>query len=129
MLASGATQRQVAEAVGISQPAVSQQLKAVTIEEVDPARLIDAGGPVLRRAAQERGFVDLAVFGSVARGEARPDSDIDLLVRPPRDTTIAGLLALQRLFEAILGRSVDLVTYGGLKPGIDDDILEEAVLL
>ena len=129
MLACGATQRQVAEAVGISQPAVSQQLKAVPLEGVAPARLVDAGGPVLRRAAEDRGFADLAVFGSVARGEARLDSDIDLLVRPPRDTTIAGLLALQRLFEAILGRSVDLVTYGGLKDGIDDDILEEAVRL
>jgi len=129
MLASGLTQRQVAESVSISQPAVSQQLKAAAIERVDPARLMVAGGPVLREVAEERGFVDLAVFGSVARGETRSDSDIDLLVRPPRGTTIAGLLELQRLFEAILGRSVDLMTYGGLKDGIDNDILEEAVPL
>ena len=129
LLASGATQRQVAEAIGISQSAVSQQLKAAAVERVDPVRLVEAGGPVLRRVAEERGFSDLAVFGSVARGEAHPNSDIDLLVRPPRDTTIAGILMLQELFEAILGRSVDLMTYGGLRPDVDDDILEEAVLL
>jgi len=129
MLAMGDTQRQVAKTVSISQPAVSQQLKAAAIEDVDLVRLIDAGGPILRRVAQERGFSDLAVFGSVARGEAHSGSDIDLLVRPPRGTTIAELLALQRLFEAIVGRPVDLMTYGGLKPGVDDDILEEAALL
>lgn len=129
MVAAGATQRQVAEAVGITQPAVSQQLKAAVADVIDPARLVEAGGPILRRAAEERGFTDLAVFGSVARGEARSDSDIDLLVRPPDGTTIAGLLALQRLFEAILGHPVDLMTYGGLKPGLDDDVRREAVLL
>jgi len=96
MLASGATQRQVAEAIGISQPAVSQQLKATAVEGVDPALLIDAGGPILRSTAEERGFADLAVFGSVARGEADLGSDIDLLVRPPQGTTITELLTLQR---------------------------------
>jgi len=127
--ATGKTQREIAQAVNISQPAVSQQLAATSLEQVDPSTLIEAGGPVLRRVAEERGFLDLAVFGSVARNEASPNSDIDLLVRPPKGTTITGLLAMKRIFESILGRAVDLITYGGLKPGIDDDILREAVPL
>ena len=43
--------------------------------------------------------------------------------------SIGDLLALRRTFEQILGRPVDLVTYGGLRPGRDDDILREAVVL
>ena len=129
MLATGSTQRQIAEAVGVSQPAISQQLKAFSPAEVDAATLVDAGGAILRRVAENRGFADLAVFGSVALGQAGPDSDIDLIVKPPPGTTIRGLVDMKQVFEAILGRAVDLVTYGGLQPGIDDDILREAVLL
>lgn len=85
------------------------------------------GGPILRRVAELRGFTKLAVFGSVARGQARQNSDIDLLVQAPPRTTISDLLALRALFEDILGRGVDLITYGGLDPMIDDDIRREAV--
>lgn len=130
MVATGMRQRQIAEALGISQPAVSQQLHSEeALADVHPETLIAAAGPLLARVAEERGFTRLAVFGSVARHRAREDSDIDLLVQPPPDTSISDLLAMRRLFERILGRSVDLVTYGGLRPGRDDDILREAVLL
>ncbi len=67
----------------------------------------------------------MGAFGSVARHRARADSDIDLLVQPPPDTSIGDLLAMRQ----ILGRAVDLVTYGGLRPACDDDILREAVPL
>lgn len=65
----------------------------------------------------------------MARHQARQDSDIDLLVRQPAGTSISGMRELQDLFGRILGRSVDLISYGGLKPGIDDDVRAEAVLL
>lgn len=94
-----------------------------------PEALLKAAAPLLRTLAETRGFTELAVFGSVARHQARLDSDIDLLVRQPAGTSISGMRSLQDLFEAVLGRPVDLITYGGLKPGIDDDILREAVLL
>lgn len=130
MAASGATQRDMAAELGISQPAVSQQLRSGPRPgDVHPEALLDAGGPILRQLAEQRGFTELAVFGSVARGEARCDSDVDLVVRQPPGTTISGLRALQQLFAAVLDRPVDLITYGGLKPGLDDDILREAVLL
>lgn len=130
MVATGMRQRQIADALGISQPAVSQQLRAAAdLTDVHPERLLEAAGPLLARIAEERGFTQLAVFGSVARHRARQDSDIDLLVQPPPDTSIGDLLAMARIFGQILGRPVDLITYGGLKPGLDDDIRREAVLL
>lgn len=130
MLASGMTQREVAKALGVSQPAVSQQLRfAPDLSQVDPATLLQVAGPVLKALAGERGFTRLAVFGSLARGQAGPESDIDLLVRAPKGTSSFGLVKFQQLLEEVLGREVDLVEYGGLKPGLDDDIRREAVLL
>ncbi len=130
MVATGMRQRKIAEALGITQPAVSQQLQsAQTLADVHPESLIAAVGPILAQVAEEKGFTRLAVFGSVARHRARQDSDIDLLVQPPPDTSIGDLLAMRQIFEEILGRRVDLVTYGGLRPGRDDDILRESVLL
>jgi len=84
---------------------------------------------VLRQVVEDRGFTRLAVFGSVARGEARSDSDVDLLVDAPAGTSIGDLVALQELLADILGRPVDVVTYGGLKAGVDDDVRRDAVLL
>lgn len=130
MVATGMSQREIAAALGVSQPAVSQQLKAAPdLSEVHPETLIEAAGPILKQVGEDQGFSKLAVFGSVARHQARPDSDIDLLVEAPEDIGIKEMIRLQSLFERILGRSVDLISYGGLKPLIDDDIHREAVLL
>lgn len=130
MLATGLSQREVAAHLGVSQPAVSQQLKASRdLVGVHPETLLKAAAPVLVDVARAKGFDRLAVFGSVARGQARIDSDIDLLVDASPGTTIRELLALRKTFEELLDRSVDLVTYGGLKAGLDDDIRREAVLL
>ena len=130
MLATGMSQRQVAEALRISQPAVSQQLKfAPGLSEVHPETLLDAAGPVLKALAAEHGYSKLAVFGSVARRQARPDSDIDLLVEAPAGTSGFAFARFKALLEQVLDREIDLVTWGGLKPRIDDDIRREAVLL
>lgn len=79
--------------------------------------------------AADLGFTRLAVFGSVARGTARPDSDIDLIVESPPGTSSFEFLRFKQLIEQVLGREVDLIDYGGLKPKIDDDIRREAALL
>ena len=130
MLATGMSQRQIAEAIGVSQPAVSQQLKwAPTMDEVSPDLLLEAAAPVLKALAAERGYRDLAVFGSVARKQTRPDSDIDLLVRAPEGASSFDFVAFKMLVEQILGRDVDMVDYGGLRTPLDDDIRREAVLL
>ena len=130
MVASGMTQREIAAQLGISQPAVSQQLRTSQhVVDVQPETLIKAAAPVLVAVARTQGFDRLAVFGSIARREARADSDIDLLVDPPPGAALKELLSLRHIFQEILGRPVDLVTYGALKTGIDDDIRREAVAL
>jgi len=130
MVATGMSQREIAAALGISQPAVSQQLRAASVlSTVHPKTLIEAAAPVLRRIAEGSGYARLAVFGSVARGEATRDSDIDLLVEAPEGTSSFGFVRFKQVIEQVLDRQIDLVDYGGLKPKLDDDIRREAVLL
>ena len=130
MVATGMSQREIAAALGISQPAVSQQLRAASdLSGLHPEKLIQAAAPVLRRLAEDAGYGKLAVFGSVARRQAGQNSDIDLLVEAPEGTSSFGFVKFKQLIEQVLGRQVDLVDYGGLKPRLDDDIRREAVPL
>ena len=130
MQVTGSTQRQIADALGVSQPAVSKQLdSAISPTSVSPEVLLEAAAPILRAIAQARGFTKLAVFGSIARRRSRSNSDVDLLVDPPKGTTINDLVELRDTFAEILERPVDLVTYNSLKPGIDDDVRRDAILL
>jgi predicted nucleotidyltransferase len=129
MLAEGMTQREIAEVLGVSQPAISQQLKATRdLDAVHPETLFDAAAPVLRALAEQHGYSRLAAFGSVARHEGAADSDIDLIVESPPGTSTFGFLRFKELLERVLGREIDLVDYGGLKP-MDEDIRREAVLV
>ena len=130
MVATGLSQRQIADDLGISQPAVSQQLKHTpALDGLHPAQLVTAAAPILKAMADDREYTRLAVFGSVARQQAGPDSDIDLIVEAPRGTSSFEFIRFKQLIEDVLGRAVDLIDYGGLKPTIDDDIRREAVLL
>ncbi|WP_130176480.1 nucleotidyltransferase domain-containing protein [Cryobacterium sp. SO1] len=130
MLATGLSQQQVGDALGISQPAVSQQLRnSPDLEAVSPADLLAAAAPVLKTLAEQNGYQRLAVFGSVARGESRHDSDIDLLVDAGPGASSFEFVRFKLLIERVLGREIDLISYGGLTPGIDEDIRRDAVLL
>lgn len=130
MVATGSSQRQIAEALGISQSAVSQQLKfAPVLAEVHPEVLLKAAAPVLTSLARQRGYDRLAVFGSVARRQARQDSDIDLVVEAPQGASSFDFIRFKLLVEQVLGRQVDLISYGGVKPSLDEDIRRDAVLL
>ncbi|MBE0448972.1 MAG: nucleotidyltransferase family protein [Actinobacteria bacterium] len=60
----------------------------------------------------------LAIFGSVARDEAGPESDVDILVEFSRTPSFDGYMKLKFFLEDLLGRSVDLVTHDALKPRI-----------
>ncbi len=62
------------------------------------------------------GAKHLALFGSAARDEMRPDSDIDVLVDFDGPATFDGYFDLKDYLEGLLGRPVDLVTSKGLKP-------------
>ncbi|MBL7141450.1 MAG: nucleotidyltransferase family protein [Planctomycetes bacterium] len=71
---------------------------------------------------------ELAIFGSAARGEAGPQSDLDMLVEfePKARIGFLALAALGRELSALVGRRVDVVPKGGLKPLIRDEVLREA---
>lgn len=130
MAATGMSQRQIAHALGITQPAISQQLKfAPDLAAVHPETLLAAAAPILKALAADNGYTRLAVFGSLAPDQARPDSDIDLIVQAPPETSTFGFIRFRRLLEEVLGRAIDLVENGGLKPGLDEDIRREAMLL
>ena len=66
------------------------------------------------------------LFGSAARGEDRPDSDIDLLVDFDQGSSLFDLIRMSRELEALLGRAVNVVSAGGLKSR-DRAILAESV--
>jgi uncharacterized protein len=66
------------------------------------------------------------IFGSVARGDDRPDSDIDLLVDFTPDSSLFDLMRMARELEELLGHPVDVVSAGGLKDR-DRHILAESV--
>jgi predicted nucleotidyltransferase len=73
---------------------------------------------------------DLAVFGSVARGEQGPDSDIDVLASFAGPATLRGFFELQRRLELFLGRRIDLVTSKAvrseMRPAIEQEALHAA---
>ncbi|MBI4337511.1 MAG: nucleotidyltransferase family protein [Chloroflexi bacterium] len=74
------------------------------------------------------GVRSLAIFGSVARDQARPDSDIDLLVElDGRPIGLFAFIGIQEYLESILQGKVDLVTADALHPRLRDRILGEAV--
>jgi hypothetical protein len=66
------------------------------------------------------------LFDSAARGDDRPDNDIDLLVDFDEDSSLFDLMRISRELEALLGRPVDVVSAGGLKTR-DRAILAESV--
>ena len=73
------------------------------------------------------GVKSLAIFGSVARDEAGPDSDIDVLVEFGVPVGLFTFLRLQHYLEDVLGRRVDLATPDMLRDTMREQILKEAV--
>lgn len=67
----------------------------------------------------------LGVFGSVARGEATSESDIDLLVKFSGRKSLLTLVALERQLTNALGRKVDLLTEAALSPYLRERIIRE----
>jgi hypothetical protein len=82
-----------------------------------------------RALLEEFSVTSISVFGSVVRGEAHPDSDVDILVEFDPDARIGffAFARLQRRLSDLLGRPVDLVTPDALHKGMKSHILEEAV--
>ncbi len=85
-------------------------------------------GEILRIAARH-GAYNVRVFGSVARGEAGPESDVDLLVEVEEGRSLFDLVGLWQELEDLLGRKVDVVEPEGLHWYIRARVLNEAVPL
>lgn len=87
---------------------------------------VEAKRDVIRAAVARHHGRRVRLFGSVARGEDRPGSDVDLLVDFDADSSLFDLIRLRRELEELLGLPVDVVSTGGLKER-DGRILSEAV--
>jgi len=76
--------------------------------------------------AHKNGARDVRIFGSVARGDSRPDSDIDFLVNLETGRSLLDLARLLRELQTLLGHRVDVVTEAGLRSRIRPQVLKEA---
>jgi predicted nucleotidyltransferase len=79
--------------------------------------------PELKKA----GVLRSSLFGSFARGEAGPESDVDILIEFPEDKTLFDLIELEENLRSALGRKVDVTTYRSLHHLLRDQILQEQI--
>lgn len=96
---------------------------------MDIAEVLKSKRQEVLQIAREYGAYDVRVFGSVARGEAQLDSDIDFLVEMESGRSLLDLGGLVIELQQLLGRPVDVVTERGLKSRIRARVLSEAVPL
>ena len=100
---------------------------ATTLGRMSREQVLSALTGVFPRLSSEYGVSSLALFGSVARGDARPDSDVDVLVEFRQPIGLLRFGALQAELEDLIGRRVDLVEPDALHPALRDGILAEAL--
>ena len=83
----------------------------------------------IMRLAARYGVERMRIFGSLARGQATPESDIDFLVAFRRGKTLLDLIGFKQDLENLLGQKVDVVSEGGVSPHLRNRIFGEAVPL
>ena len=93
------------------------------------AEILNAKKGEILRISAKHGARNVRVFGSVARGEARPDSDVDFLVDMEPGRSLLDMGGLLMDLRDLLGLEVDVVTEHGLKARIRERVLKEAELL
>jgi len=81
--------------------------------------------PILRRY----GVKKAAIFGSFVKGEAKEDSDVDILVKLGKDKSLLDLVGLKLDLEDVLKRKVDVLTYDSLHPLLKNRILDEQKII
>jgi hypothetical protein len=96
---------------------------------MDPAEILKAKREQILSIARQHGARHVRIFGSVARGDAGPLSDIDFLVEMEPGRSLLDLGGLAADLQELLGRHVDVVTDRGLKARIRARVLEEAIPL
>ena len=102
----------------------------MSVQQLGIVEIIGDKRDEILRLAKKYGASNVRIFGSVARGEATLDSDLDLLVDQDWSRLSAwGGMALVVELEELLGRKVDVATEEELKPRIRERVLRDAVLL
>ncbi|MDQ6688872.1 MAG: nucleotidyltransferase domain-containing protein [Actinomycetota bacterium] len=125
--AQGMTQIQIARQIGRSQPEVSRLLRFHGTTPL--ARNLRREAEQIRCIVADAGGSRLRVFGSVATGHDRPDSDVDLLFVMNEPLSLMRLGRIEREVSDLLGVPVDLVPESALRPDLRERILTEAVAL
>ena len=108
---------------------VAQTSGAHIIRDMDIRSSLQARRDDILSIAAQHGARNVRVFGSVARGDARPDSDLDILVDMEPGRSLFDLGGLLYDLQKLLGVEVDVVTEKGLRPRIRAQVLQEAVPL
>jgi predicted nucleotidyltransferase len=108
-------------------PALAARRRVDKLPAMHP--IIESHRDELIALAHRRGVTRVRVFGSMSRGDASDDSDIDLLVTLSPGTSALALGGLLMDAEELLGRRVDVVTEAGLHPALRDRVLADAVPL
>ena len=93
---------------------------------MNPARAIEIRRQDILRILSQHGATSAKVFGSAARGESGPESDLDLLVQLKPGYSLLDLIAIKQELEDLLACEVDIVTEAALSPYMRDRILQEA---
>lgn len=91
--------------------------------------MVDFDRGALARLCREYDVIRLRIFGSAARGEDRPESDVDLIVDFGHSKGLLDLIRFERRLGEFFGRSVDLVTEPGLSPHMRDAVLASSSVI
>ena len=83
----------------------------------------------LKKEGRRQGATFLALFGSHARGDTHPESDVDLLARFENGKSLLDLASIESRLSEAIGKKVDLVTEGALSPLLRQTIMKEMVIL
>ncbi len=81
--------------------------------------------PILK----SQGVLKAAIFGSFARGDNKRNSDIDILIKPKKHTSLFDLGGLKIDLEEKLGKKVDIITYDGIHPMLKEQILKDQKII
>lgn len=146
---AGLTQSVLAERSGVAQSVISSYEKGrrepsasaldvlltaagfrlVVEPEPDSLHKVRTHSAELIAKLAELGGRNISVFGSVARGDDRPDSDVDLLIDIDDSVGLFTLMKMRSVAERILGREVDLIPRNGLKASVSETALLDEVPL
>jgi len=110
-------------------PRRGPRVRRHTTQPLTPSAVLQLRRDEIRQIIEHHGASNPRVFGSVARGDDTPKSDLDILVDVPDNANLLFMSALQRAVESAAGISVDLLTEEDLSPRIRSRALAEAIPL